>query len=158
MKRANKDHGGIHSPVVACYHAVHDYPGGLPVVAMLMDANADTLQKKLNINQSSHKLMLDEAIKILQITSDERILDAINSTVSAAWYYPDDVTEHPADLDLIGTMNELMSRAISVSKEFQVSLEDGSIDADERARINKRLLDLSKQMKVIDETVKRFEE
>ena len=77
MKKRHTDHGGILSPLMACYHAAHDYPGGLPVLASLLNKPLGTLQKKLNPNVDSHLLTLEEAAHILRITKDARILDAL---------------------------------------------------------------------------------
>ena len=76
----------------------------------------------------------------------ERLLDAINSTMGACWFYPESVADAPADLDILKTSTGLMARAVDVITELEKSLESGDIDKDERARINKKILKLLQQM------------
>jgi hypothetical protein len=136
---------------------VHDYPGGLPVIAVMMDMPADTLRKKLDPAQDSHKLMLAEAMHILRITRDDRILDAICHEAGAVWVRPDAVPACPADLDVLGTSTALMDRAVRVITELEQALHDGEIDADERARLDASLSRLSRAAHLVSETAARFQ-
>ncbi len=156
-RRTRPSHGGLHTPLMACYHAVHNYPGGLPVVATLMAVNPETLRKKLDPAQDTHRLALDEAMHILTITKDDRVLDAVTAAVGANWFWPIDVAPQPGDLDVLSASTGLMRSAVDVITELESALQDGDIDADERARIDLRLVKLARQMKVIDATSEHFE-
>jgi hypothetical protein len=157
-RRTRPSHGGLHTPLMACYHAVHSYPGGLPVVATLMAANPETLRKKLDPAQDTHRLALDEAMHILNITKDERVLDAITTAVGANWFWPLEPDQAPGDLDVLQVSTGLMRSAVDVITELEDALQDGDINADERARIDLRLIELSRQMKLLDSTSERFEQ
>jgi hypothetical protein len=156
-RRIRSSHGGLHTPLMACYHAVHSYPGGLPVIATMMAVNPETLRKKLDPAQDSHRLALDEAMHILNITKDERVLDAITAAVGANWFWPLDADQPPGDLDVLAASTSLMRSAVDVITELEKSLEDGDINANERARIDQRLLELARQMKRLDATSEQFE-
>lgn len=156
-RRIRSSHGGLHTPLMACYHAVHSYPGGLPVVATLMAVNPETLRKKLDPAQDSHRLALDEAMHILNITKDERVLDAITAAVGANWFWPLEASQVPGDLDVLRASTDLMRSAVDVITEMELALQDGDINADERARIDLCLIELARKMKVVDATSERFE-
>lgn len=153
-----KSHGGIHSPLVACYHAVNDYPGGRSVIAHMMEKSAEVLRKKLDHKADSHHLTLNEAMHILRITGDTRILDAICSEAGAVWFFPEMVPEHPGDMDVLDCSAELMNRTMAAINEFRAALDDGVVDGTERARLNKRLMRLLQQINHFDCTAKQFEQ
>lgn len=157
MRKRHEDSGGILSPLMACYHAVHDYPGGLPVVAMLMNKNADTLSKKLNPSLHTHLLTLEESMHILRITNDQRILDAIGAEAKVIWVRPEEVANFPGDLDVLHTGTTLMDRTVGILTELETALEDGQIDRDERARLDKCFLRLNQAAWQVSETARQFE-
>lgn len=157
MSRRKQDHGGIHSPLVACYHAVHDFRGGAPLVAGLMGKSPIVLTKKLNENSDNHVLTLSEAMHILRITEDTRILDAICTEAGVVWFQPEDVPSAPSDMDVLGSSTDLMGRTMGLITELQHALADGEIDSNERARMNKCALELQQQLNHFIELSKQFE-
>lgn len=157
MTKRRKCHGGIHTPEMALYFAVHEYESGLTTLAAEMAISADVLRKKVDPKITTHKAQFAEVVVIMQRTRDERLLDAINSTMGACWFYPDSVVEAPADLDVLKTSTGLMARSVDVITELESALESGDIDNDERARINKAILNLLQQINAIDTTASRFE-
>ncbi|MCP8687729.1 phage regulatory CII family protein [Marinobacterium sedimentorum] len=156
-RRTRQSHGGIHTPQAALYHAVHDYIDGLVGIAKQLNKNPETLRKKLDPAQASHKLLLEEALQILSITRDSRILDAFGAIGGAVWFRPDEVPQFPADLDVLKSSTTLMERAVAVISELEQSLADGDISADERARLDSRLMRLSQSAHHISETARKFE-
>lgn len=155
-RRTRQSHGGIHTPQMACYHAVHDYTGGLPVIAVMMEASADTLRKKLDPAQDSHKLTLAEAMHILRITRDDRILDAVCHQVGAVWFRPEEVPDAPSDLDVLTTSTALMDRSVQLVTTLEQSLRDGEIDHDDRARLDACMTRLTQAAHLISQTANRF--
>lgn len=158
-RRTRQCHGGIHTPQMAVYHAVHSYKGGLPVVAAMMGnhPSPDTLRKKLDPDQDGHHLRLDEAVEILRITKDTRILDALCAEVGAVWFIPETVPAAPADLDVLHSSTALMKRAVQLISELECALRDGDIDETERARLDKHIMRLFQATHGISETAGRFE-
>jgi hypothetical protein len=157
MTKRRQCHGGIHTPEMALYFAVHEYSQGLAAIAVKIGTSADVLRKKVDPKVKSHIPQFAEVIKIMALTRDERLLDAINSTVGACWFYPESVADAPADLDVLKTSTGLMARSVDVITELETALESGDIDSDERARIDKAMLKLHQQIKAIDTTAERFE-
>ncbi len=158
-RRTRQCHGGIHTPQMAVYHAVHSYKGGLPVVAAMMGnrPSPDTLRKKLDPDQNGHHLRLDEAVEILRITKDTRILDALCAEVGATWFYPEQVPSAPADLDVLHSGTSLMDRAVRLISEFERALRDGEIDTTERARIDACVMRVQQATQHVSVTASRFE-
>ncbi len=157
-KSKKASHSGIHSPLMACYHAVHQSKDGLPVIALLMEKNPDTLRKKLDKNKPSHVLTLDEAMHILRITGDTRILDSVCSQVGAVWFFPGDVRENPGDMDVLNTSTGLMNSAMALINTLKDALNnDGEVDNIERAVLDKKALQLQQAVAHFIETSKQFE-
>ena len=62
----------------AAYNTVHDYPGGASALAARMGIKSPAvLNSKVNPNTDTHHLTLAEASKIMAITGDFRILQAL---------------------------------------------------------------------------------
>lgn len=157
MAKRREHHGGMINPIEALYFSVHDYPhGGLPALAARLNMSADVLRKKVDLDYETHKPQFAEAMHILRITKDERLIDAINSSVGAVWNFEHDTPAHPGDLDLMKTSSTLMAKAVAVITELEAALEDGEIDTQERARIDQALFNLAKQMKAVDSTAAQF--
>lgn len=158
-RRTRQSHGGIHTPHMALYHAVHSYKGGLPVVAAMLGnaPSPDTLRKKLDPDLSTHLPRFDEAMEILRITKDPRILDAICAEVGAVWFYPEDVPAAPADLDVLQCGTGLMDKAVQLLAELEKSLRDGEIDSDERARLDSCVMRLQQATRQVSDTARQFE-
>lgn len=79
--RRNDDGAEASSPGIsiedAAYHTGHDFPGGVPALALRMGINANTLQCKLDPNIATHKLSLREAQDMMSFAGDDRILHAL---------------------------------------------------------------------------------
>lgn len=64
----------------AAYHTVHDYPGGATALALRLGIKSPAvLNSKVNPNTDTHHITLVEAIKIMAITNDYRILQSMNA-------------------------------------------------------------------------------
>ena len=61
----------------AAYNTVHDYPGGAEALAPRMGKSAKVLDSKVSRNVSTHRLTLHEAVQIMGLTGDHRMLRAI---------------------------------------------------------------------------------
>ncbi len=61
----------------AAFHTAHDYPGGIPALAQRMGMSQNTLQHKVNTHNTTHHLGLHEAVKMMVITGDNRIAQAV---------------------------------------------------------------------------------
>ena len=61
----------------AAYNTVHDYPGGAEALAPRMEKSAKVLDSKVNRNEFRHHLTLREAVQIMGLTGDHRMLRAV---------------------------------------------------------------------------------
>ncbi len=61
----------------AFYHTVHDYPGGCESLAPRLNMSPAILRNKADPRKDSNKAMLDDADRIMALTGDYRILDAL---------------------------------------------------------------------------------
>lgn len=61
----------------AAYLTGHHYPGGVPALASRMGMDARVLSLRLNPNDAAHALSLDEAVVLMTLTGDHRILHAM---------------------------------------------------------------------------------
>jgi hypothetical protein len=143
---------------MACYLAVHNSADGLPVIAFKMEKNQDTLRKKLDSRQSSHHLTLAEAMHILRITNDARILDAICTEAGVIWVDEQVIPTAPADMDVLKSGTQLMNKAVKVLTELEAALSDGSINHTEKAILKQRFLELAQASKQISIIAEQFEE
>ena len=61
------------------YKTVHEFPGGIEAVAKLMDIPKGTLSHKVNPNNTTHHLTLEESIKLQKITRNVALLHDYNA-------------------------------------------------------------------------------
>ena len=60
----------------AAYNTVHDYPGGASSLAPRLGMSSHMLSNKVNQNNQTHHLRLDEANTLMSFTNDYRMLHA----------------------------------------------------------------------------------
>jgi len=64
----------------AAYNTVHDHPGGASALAPRMGIKSPAvLNSKVNPNTDTHHLTLAEASKLMALTGDFRILQALSA-------------------------------------------------------------------------------
>jgi hypothetical protein len=157
-KKTIQDKGQLHSPEMACYHAVHKAQGGLQTIASLMGMLPGTLQKKLSPTVDTHKLSLAEAMHILRFTENTAILDSICAEANVVWFKPEDVPEFCGDLDLLSSHSQLFSSTSNLVAGVTDALADGVIDKDEQALLKKLKLEMQKAINRVDQVSAQFEE
>lgn len=119
----------------AAYHAVHDYPGGAPVLAIRMKKNYTTLCHELT-STGTAKLGLLDAQKITDLTGDISILQAWATSAGQMLVPLPSVAAQQGD--------DCMQRLATTAREFgdlvaEVSgdLADGSVSDNELGRIER---------------------
>lgn len=151
------DNGGIHDTLTAYKLACRDYPGGLPVMAIMLGISLDVLRKKLDAKVATHQLQEREAMLILNTTRDTRILDSICAEADVYWMAPPAVKLAPSDMDVLKTSTNLMDGTLCLIDQFHQALEDGVVTADEREIIDKKLMELHQRISTFDLTARQFE-
>lgn len=61
----------------AAYLIAHHYPGGVAALAARMGVNPGVLQNKLNPNNDTHHLRLDESVLLQQVAGNAAVLHAM---------------------------------------------------------------------------------
>lgn len=61
----------------AVYHLAHDYPGGVPALAVRMAMSPNTLAHKASLTQLTHHLSPRELVKLQAVAGDARPLQAM---------------------------------------------------------------------------------
>lgn len=157
-KKQFQDEGQIHSVDLACYHAIHEYPGGVNAVAAVFGWKPGLLQNKINPTQTTHKLTAKELEAVLQLTRDERILMAVGAAANAVFIPVPDQNSVAGDVDLLECGNNVHGGAFGFVNEAVKSLADGKIDSVESKRIQKQLYTLMSRCYRLLELTKQFED
>ena len=102
----------------AAYNTVHDYPGGAEALAPRMEKSAKVLDSKVNRNEFRHHLTLREAVQIMGLTGDHRMLRAV-------------VYAGIADEQLLELVAAVHSETGDVSRSLVAALADGRVTESE---------------------------
>jgi len=110
----------------AAYHVVHDYPGGAPSLAPRVGiASPKVLDNKVAPGSYHHKLTLNEAVKITDLSGDLRILNAWNAHCGCFTVPMFDGLA--SDMALLDAFTSAIKEMGDVSAEMQRTLEDGRV-------------------------------
>lgn len=112
------------------YHTAHDYPGGVLALAGRMCVSPNVLNKKVSPKETHHKLTLDEAVKMVELTGDDRIADGFAELVGGVIVKTANFSGI-SDTALLETYTNLMAQLGIFSGDFNKTLTDGKITPDE---------------------------
>jgi hypothetical protein len=116
-------------------HSVaHDYKGGCESLAPRMGLSANVLRNKVDPRKDSHKLTLDEAVRMSDMAEDDRVLEAWARHRGFALVKMPDVTGC-SDGAIVELMGEAWSTHGEVGKQICKTLEDGRVEEKEVARV-----------------------
>ncbi|WLF83777.1 phage regulatory CII family protein [Moraxella sp. ZY210820] len=129
------------------YNTVHDFPGGATALAPRMGIKSHAvLNSKVNPNTETHHLTLMEAVKIMQITGDYRILHAINAQLGKVSIDLPDIPESQRDVSLMEQMLEISIKKGDVTKAFKQMIADGRITRGEAMDMDTLIYELVRQL------------
>ncbi len=111
----------------AAYNTVHDYPGGAEALAPRMGKSAKVLDSKVSRNVSTHHLTLHEAVQIMGLTGDHRMLRAICRHLGYLDPIRAVVYEGIADEQLLELVAAVHSETGDVSRSLVAALADGRV-------------------------------
>lgn len=103
------------------------HKGGVPALAEAMGVSANTLQHKLNPNNKTHKLTLDEALAMQQISGLPFVLHAMAAAMAHSC-----MPEVPDESD--GKPVEAFMRFQKGLGDFNAAVADALLDDDETSR------------------------
>lgn len=118
----------------ALHHAARDYPGGATaIVAVDGIMNATTLNHKLSLTNSTHTPNIRDLELILDLTRDERIVDAILHPIGWVGIDVSGLSETDTAKSLLSAIGGMLSREGELTNHLSKSMEDDHLDCDELA-------------------------
>lgn len=120
----------------AAYNTVHDYPGGASSLAPRVGISAAVLNSKVNPNTKTHHLTLAEASKLMALTGDMRILQALAAENNKVAIDLPDIPES-RDMSLTDKVLCIGMRGGDVMSMFREIMADGRITQGEVADMSK---------------------
>jgi hypothetical protein len=138
---------------MACYHAVHDHPGGAVAIAAVAGVNMSVLQHKLNPNNATHHLNLKDLQLICELTGDERILQSVCGFYNAAYFRLPSI-DGADNASLLETSADLNRELGELMQQVSASLQDGRVNDAEVAAMDKALMELVGVAKTLIEQAK----
>lgn len=122
----------------AAYITGHDYPGGSVALAPRMGMSSSILSNKLNPNISTHHLTLAEAMRLMALTGDHRMLVAMASELG----YMVKPIEAAADEGPMHAVTHTIAEFGQLVTAVTDAIDDGKVTLLEQRRIDKELEDL----------------
>lgn len=107
----------------AAYLTVHEYPGGAGPLAQRLGMSAQILRNKVNPNCSTNALSLDEAVRMMALSGDHRILGAITEELRT--------DDSPGDAEVLPLVLSKDSAAGRFAQLLAEALEDKRITRNE---------------------------
>ncbi|HEY8606607.1 MAG TPA: phage regulatory CII family protein [Noviherbaspirillum sp.] len=137
----------------AFFNTVHDYPGGTESLAPRMGMSAAILRNKADQSKDHNKPLLVDADKIMAITGDYRILDALAAAHGRV------CIEVPADRDssdmaVLELVTKVWQSNGDVGTSVHETLADGKVEKKELARVRAAIY---RQQKALNEMLMRLE-
>lgn len=124
----------------AAYSTVHDYKGGSESLAPRLGMSAAVLRNKVNTNTTTHHLTLAEAVRMVDMTEDARILHAWAKHRGAVLVsLPHN--ELVSDQAIMEHMAATWKTHGEVGTQISKALEDGRVDRRELRLVSDAIFD-----------------
>lgn len=138
----------------AAYHTVHDFLGGASALASRMGIKSPAvLNSKVNPNTHTHHITLLEAVKLMEITGDYRILQEICARLGKVAIDLPDIPESKRDTSLMDTFLHLAIHKGNVSKAFREMMADGRITQGEALDMSRVIHEMHVALAKLDKQV-----
>jgi Phage regulatory protein CII (CP76) len=124
----------------ASYRLVHDFNGGAPRLAALTNMNAGTLQHKVNPTMETHHLTLKEAVSLMFVSQDFRLLHAICHELGFACVQSGRL-EGLSDVEFLNVYAEAMKKVGKMSEAISDAFDDRRITTQEVKRVHDETLE-----------------
>lgn len=125
----------------AAYATVHDYKGGCDALGPRVGITPRVLNSKVLPTTSSHHLSLDEAVRIMAVTGDHRILQAICRHLGYLDPIRAVVYEGIADQQLLELIAAVHSETGDVSRSLVAALTDGRVTEREFEQFDEQVIE-----------------
>jgi len=121
----------------AAYHTVHDYPGGSESLGPRIGVSPAVLRNKVNPHNDTHHLTLAEAVRIVGVTGDTRILQAWAHSLGMLLIKAPEGME--CDMSVLEAVVETGVAHGQFMQAIHSALADGRIDESELASIRQAM-------------------
>lgn len=125
----------------SAYATAHDYGGGTESLAPRLGMSGAILRGKVNPKDSSHKLTLAEAQRMMVISEDHRILHSMSDELGYICV-PMPTFTNSSDMDLLDSFISVTKELGEFSAEFQRGWANGRIESDELERLRKEFYEM----------------
>ena len=119
----------------AAHAVVHDYPGGSESLGPRVGISAAVLRNKVNPNNETHHLTLNEARRITAITGDHRILQAWAHEEGFLMVKAPDDVRIESDMSVFEQYAGLGIANGAFSQAIYIALSDGGVTSEEMREI-----------------------
>jgi hypothetical protein len=121
------------------YRIAHDYPGGIPALAVRMDKSPNVLNKKVDPRVDTHHTTVDELTTILDFAdADKRFTHALCANQGGVFVQTDHL-DGVSDMALLETFTNLMAEFGKFSNEFHQALSDNKVTKAEVAKVRQAM-------------------
>lgn len=141
----------------AAYRTVHDSPGGAAAVAEGIGMGKQVLVNKVNPNNRSHHLSLEEAVKLMESTGDIQILHALAQGFSGI-FLPLAGIPSISDTAVITDISEMSVKFGRLVQEVVEDAKDGEITGTELNRIEAEAMRLRTTLEALLSHVRTMHE
>ena len=118
------------NPIDAFYHTVHDHPGGAASLAPRMGMSAAVLCNKADPKKECNKPLLIDVDKVMGLTGDFRILQALAHKHGFLLIKAPDGTEE-CDMSVLESVMETGVAHGQFMQSIHAALSDGRVDKKE---------------------------
>lgn len=125
----------------AAYRTVHEASGGAAAVAEGIGMGKQVLVNKVNPNNHSHHLALEEAVRLMEFTGDTQILHAVAQEFSGIFVPLGDIPS-ATDNAVITDISEMSVKFGRLVQEVVEDAKDGEITSTELNRIESEAMRL----------------
>lgn len=145
------------NPLDAFYHTVHDYPGGVESLAPRMGMSSAVLRNKANVNCTTNKPMLEDAMKAMDLTCDLRILHSLCHRYGGVFVHVGG--DAPSgDLAVLELVTHVWRSQGDVGRAVDDTLADGRVDMKELERVEAAAFELHRHVQQMIQRMREMAE
>ena len=132
----------------AAYATVHEEGRSAKALAAGIGLQHQVLLNKVSPTNDTHFLRLTEAVALMKVTKDARILDAMAAEMGGMYLPGVDVDER-TDSALMSDLATMTAQFGELVREVATDLADGVVSDNELGRIESEAVDLRKALDVL---------
>ncbi|WP_454826062.1 phage regulatory CII family protein [Paraburkholderia xenovorans] len=124
----------------AAYAVAHEYGGGCESLGPRMGISGALLRNKVNTNRTPENrnvLSLAEAVRMTDLTGDERIIEAWLAQRNAVMVKLPDPCEQPDNEEIVSKFMRLTVHYGDLARRFNEATADGEVDDQEMADLER---------------------